>query len=690
MLESGGGVIIIPGEGVVLPISVAFSGLLLCWFILSHYNLASYNRWANLVLAFMSVGICALIARNQRTIRREFNQHSKIEETFRQTCTGLQEQVDHLNESLSRREAELTDFFDNATVGLQIIDEQGVVLRANRAELRLLDYSEAEYIGQNFAQFHLNEVTAEDILKRLNRHETINNYPAKLLHKDGSTKHVLIDASVRLKDGRFVDARCFTRDVTDRARVDHHLQASRREVNDLKAALDEHAIVAITDPRGRITYVNDKFCAISKYSREELIGKDHRIINSSHHTNEFMKNLWETIRNGKVWKGEIKNRAKDGSYYWVDTTIVPFLGVDNKPFQYVAIRADITERKQAQLEVEKISERLRLATHSSGIGIWDWYLDTNTLVWDDIMYRLYGIKAGDFTKTYEAWENALHPDDFDNTRKQIQEALREEKVYDTSFRVVWPDETIHYIRAHGNVQRDSTGKAVRMTGTNWDITDHQLAEKKLAASLHEKEILLKEIHHRVKNNMQVVSSLLSLQSATISDAKALESFRESEHRVKSMALLHEKLYQSENLSSIDFADYLGSLLDYLFSSFGSNATHIRRTIDVQNVSLGLDTAIPCGLIINELASNALKYAYTGRDHGELNLKMALEEDGQYHLRIRDDGVGLPENLDWRKADSLGLQLVNMLTGQLRGTVEHQNNIGTEFHIAFQDRSHKQN
>ncbi len=213
-----------------------------------------------------------------------------------------------------------------------------------------------------------------------------------------------------------------------------------------------------------------------------------------------------------------------------------------------------------------------------------------------------------------------------------------------------------------------------------EITNRKLAEQQIKASLQEKEILLKEIHHRVKNNLQIVSSLLSLQSSQVVDETIGVLFRDSQDRIRSMALVHEQLYGSEDLARIEFGQYLRDLTSYLIRSYRSKGVNLR--VEVDDVHLNIDTAIPCGLIINELASNALKHAFPDGREGEIGISLREDGAGQYMLIVRDDGVGFPMDVDCHHTESLGLQLVNSLVRQIKGTIQLHRDNGTMFEIRF--------
>jgi PAS domain S-box-containing protein len=228
--------------------------------------------------------------------------------------------------------------------------------------------------------------------------------------------------------------------------------------------------------------------------------------------------------------------------------------------------------------------------------------------------------------------------------------------------------------------RDPDGRAVGILGVARDIAERKQAEEQIRASLKEKEVLLKEIHHRVKNNLQVVSSLLYLQSKRTKDQQALKILHDSQNRVGSMALVHEMLYQSPDLARVDFAEYVRTLANYLFHSYGVNPNTVELKINVDDVFLGVDTAVPCGLIVNELASNCLKHAFPDGRPGEIRIELRSDCDGQFTLLVGDNGVGLPKDLDFRNTSSLGLQLVNTLVSQLDGTIELERRDGTEFKI----------
>jgi two-component sensor histidine kinase/putative methionine-R-sulfoxide reductase with GAF domain len=249
------------------------------------------------------------------------------------------------------------------------------------------------------------------------------------------------------------------------------------------------------------------------------------------------------------------------------------------------------------------------------------------------------------------------------------------------------EEDIAVLQAMADHLAIAIGNARLYDAAQREIIRRKRVEEQLKISLKEKEILLKEIHHRVKNNLQVVSSLLKLQSEYIQNRQMLEMFRESQNRVKSMALIHEKLYQSQDLVKIDFAEYVRNLATYLFRSYRVNPGAITLKRNVDDVSLGIDTAIPCGLIINELVSNSLKHAFPASKEGEIHIAFHSDKDNQFTLIVSDNGAGLPRDLDFRNTESLGLQLVNLLVHQLEGTVELDRSGGTTFRITFAEPKH---
>jgi PAS domain S-box-containing protein len=221
-----------------------------------------------------------------------------------------------------------------------------------------------------------------------------------------------------------------------------------------------------------------------------------------------------------------------------------------------------------------------------------------------------------------------------------------------------------------------------------DVTERMEAENRIRSSLEEKEVLLREIHHRVKNNMQIISSLLNLQTRYITDEKVVDILKESQSRVKSMAMIHEKLYQSNELARIDFKDYIDKLIAFLTQSYMKENDPVRIETSVEDIYLNIDTGVPCGLIINELITNSLKHAFPDNRGGLIKIEL-LKEGDLFILKVCDNGIGFPEKLDFRNTETLGLQLINNLVMQLDGAIELKVNHGTEFKISFHSLKYRQ-
>ncbi len=366
---------------------------------------------------------------------------------------------------------------------------------------------------------------------------------------------------------------------------------------------------------------------------------------------------------------------KDGSRIDVEVTGVRITYMD-RPSVLVILR-DIRERKKAESALKRSEEQYRMLINS---------LDEAIHVVDrDLTLTL-------INKRFLEWNRSLGlPTDI--TGKPLFEvfhflddSIRDEylKVLETGKKLVTRESTVvddHTIYTETQkipiIMNNRVGQIVTAIS---DITDYVQKERKITDSLREKEILLKEIHHRVKNNMQVVSSLLNLQSRHIQNGEDLRLFRESQNRVFSIALVHEKLYQSENLAEIDFLDYLKSLVTEL-SNIYLRTKMVDTDLYIENVFLTIDKAIPCALIVNELVSNAMKHAFDEDQAGNITISIR-ESDGCYNLDIGDNGSGLNREIDVEKADSLGLQLVNALIRQLNGKLSVDRNGGTRFTIVF--------
>jgi PAS domain S-box-containing protein len=343
------------------------------------------------------------------------------------------------------------------------------------------------------------------------------------------------------------------------------------------------------------------------------------------------------------------------------------------------LRNEITERERAEEALRESEARYRAIVHDQTEFICRFLPDRTLTFVNEACCRFLGKESEDLIG--HSLIRFVPDADRSALEHHLASISRFNPVATFEHRVVMSSGQILWVQWTNRAIFDEDGVLTAFQAVGRDIDDRKRAEENLKASLREKEVLLQEIHHRVKNNLQVISSLLKLQSRYVTHTPCRELFEASQSRLQSMALIYEKLYKSRNMADIDFKGYIESLGARLLAAAAAPENQIRLETEIKTSPLGINVAVPCGLISNELISNSLKHAFPGQKEGIIGVSFA-SHDHEFELVVRDDGVGLPDNLDPENAPTLGLRLVNTLVQQLQGHMKVNNALGTEFRIRF--------
>lgn len=474
-------------------------------------------------------------------------------------------------------------------------------------------------------------------------------------------------------------------EISDRKQSEAALRESEEKFRQLAETIRE--VFWIKEGDDQLLYVSPNYELIWGRSVQSLY-QNHQEWCDSIHPDECDRVIAanaQKIENG--FDQEYRIIRPDGEIRWIRDRAFPIFDAQGQVYRIAGIAEDISDRKQTEQALQKSQYFIQRVADTTPhlLYIYDLIEQRNIYV-NPYVTTVLGYQVQDIQQMDSPlWLNLMHPDDHSELCDPLKQfdTAKDGDIIEREYRLRRADGEYRWLYSRDTVfSRTADGKPKQVLGTAQDITERKLAEAQLKASLQEKELLLKEVHHRVKNNLQIISSLFSLQSQYIDNPEVLSLLMESKNRIRAMALIHEKLYQSWTFAKIDFTSYIQTLTRNLFASYNISSNRISLGLEVSDVSLTLDDAIPCGLLINELVSNALKHAFPNQQSGEISLQLSLNSDENCVLTVKDNGVGLPQDFSLEQTNSLGMLLVKALSLQLRGHLEIQNNNGAVFKVTF--------
>lgn len=586
----------------------------------------------------------------------------------------------HNKNELVKHQANLAAIVASTNDAILGMDLQGVVTAWNPGAATIFGFSAEEMLGKRVVDLLIpEELKAEEItiLNQAKNGLPVQNMVSKRQKKNGEVFDALINVSPvfnmrgavvgvsktlrDISDIKAVERQMLELNVTLESRVQERtaeLSKALRENTAILGTINAQYLFSVTDSAGKILEVNDNFCAASGFTREQLVGSNHRIINSKVHERQFWVDMWQQVMGGKPWHAEVCNRTSGGEFRWFDSVIAPILDANGKVERIIALRTDITTRKSIEADLSAARDQLSIAADVAKLGVWTWDVVTNQLHWNDRMYSMYQqpLYLKNHGLEYKHWRERVHPDDVGNAEQKLQDAVAGVGTFDPVFRIITPDQEVHYILAGAQIERDSFGNAKRVTGINLDITDQTLLEAELRhakemseAASEAKSQFLANMSHEIRTPMNAVLGMLTLVKQTNLNIQQQDYIGKADTAARSLlGILNDILDFSKiaaNKLVLDPIEFelevmLRELAVVLAGNHGEKPVEIVFDIDPKLPRSVVADKLRLQQILINLAGNALKFTHQG--HVAVRLRQQAISDTHVNImvEIEDTGIGI--------------------------------------------------